>query len=75
MRNRNNKLKLLIVVLILFLCPFFVKLKDTFGIYRTTLPTTVNLSVLDPNQNYIVRVEKMMEQVLIQMNIEHIIKI
>ncbi|MBR3660772.1 MAG: InlB B-repeat-containing protein [Bacilli bacterium] len=58
MRNRNNKLKLLIVVLILFLCPFFVKLKDTFGIYRTTLPTTVNLSVLDPNQNYIVRVEK-----------------
>ena len=56
MRN-NTKLKLLIIVLILFLCPFFVRLKDTFGIYRTTLSTTVNLSVLDPNASYVVRLE------------------
>ena len=56
MRNRKNKL--LIIVLILFLCPFFVKSKDTFGIYRTTLNTPIYLSVLDPNANYVVRVEK-----------------
>ena len=52
MRVKNNKLKLLIIVLILFLCPFFVKISNTFGIYKSNLTTSLSLSVLDPSTNY-----------------------
>ena len=48
MRIRNNKLKLLSIVLILFACSFFVNIKDTFGIYKSSLSTTFNLTVLEP---------------------------
>ena len=53
---KNIKLKLLFVVFILFLYSFFVKLNDSFGLYRKTLNTTVNLSVLDPNASYAITI-------------------
>lgn len=54
MRNKNHKSKLLIIGLILFLCSFLLQAKDTLSIYRETLSTTVNLTVLDPNASYVV---------------------
>ena len=55
--GNNSKLKLLLIVIILFLCPLLFELKGTYGIYRRTLSATINLSVLDPNVNYVVRLE------------------
>ena len=49
LKIKNNKLKFLIVVLVFFLSFFFVKYKDTFGIYRGELNTRIYLTVLDPN--------------------------
>ena len=49
MRIKNSKLKLFVIILILFLCPFFFKIKDTLGIYKSTLSTSINLTVLDPS--------------------------
>ena len=57
MRNKYHKSKLLLIGLILFLCPFLFKAEDTLSIYRETLSTTVNLTVLDPNANYVVTLE------------------
>ena len=52
LKIKNNKLKLLIVVLVFFLSLFFIKYNDTFGIYRNELNTRVYLTVLDPNSTY-----------------------
>ena len=57
MRIKNNKLKLLIIVLILFLCPFLAGIKSTLGIYKSNLNTTINLTVLDPSTNYVVTLD------------------
>ena len=57
MRSKNNRLKLLMIVLVLFLCPLFLKIKDSLAIYRTNLSTTLNLSVLDPLTNYVVTLQ------------------
>ena len=54
MKYKNNKLKLLIIVLILFLCTFFTVNNNTFGIYKSNLSTTINLTVLDPSTNYVI---------------------
>ena len=48
MKNGNKKLKLLILVLILFFVSFFAN-RDSFGIYKSNLSTTINLNVLDPS--------------------------
>lgn len=56
MRKKYLNFKLLFIGIILFLCPFLFKVEDTLGIYRETLSTTVNLTVLDPNSNHVARV-------------------
>ncbi|MBP5204155.1 InlB B-repeat-containing protein [bacterium] len=54
MRIKNNKIKFLIVSLILFICCLFVRTNDTLAIYKSTVSTTVNLTVLDPSTNFVV---------------------
>ena len=49
MKKVSNKLKLLIIILTIFLCPLFSNIKNTLGIYKSVLDTTVNLTILDPN--------------------------
>ena len=54
MKIKNNKLKLLVIVLILFLCSLFINIRNSFGIYKSNLSTPINLTVLDPEANYVV---------------------
>ena len=54
MKINNNKLKLLVIVLILFLCSLFINIRNSFGIYKSNLSTPINLTVLDPEANYVV---------------------
>ena len=49
MKNKNNKLKCLIVLLVFFLSLFFVKYRDTLAIYRGELTARAYLTVLDPS--------------------------
>ena len=51
---RNNKFKLFVVILFLFLSCSFFAVKKSFGIYRDNLNTTVNLSILDPSTTFTV---------------------
>ena len=54
---KNNKLKLLTIVLILFLCSFFVNIKDTLSIYKSALRTTINLTVINYSVDTVAIVE------------------
>ncbi len=54
MRIENNRLKLLTIVLILFLCTSLIIINTTISIYRSRLSTVINLTVLDPESNLIV---------------------
>ena len=49
---KNNKLRLLIVILVFFFSFFFVKYKDSFGIYRSELSSRIYLTVLDSNSTF-----------------------
>ena len=49
---KNKQLKLLIVILIFFLCLFIGKYGISYAIYRDVLNTKVYLSILDPNTTY-----------------------
>ena len=44
---KSNKLKILIIILILLLCSFFINMKNTLCIYKSTLRTTINLTVFN----------------------------
>ena len=50
---KNNKFKKIILVLLIFLCAFFVNNENekTYGIYREELNTSVYLSILNPALN------------------------
>ena len=52
MRIRSNILKLIILVLILFSCPLLFNIKDSFGIYKSTLSTPISLTVMDPSTSF-----------------------
>ena len=54
MRIENNRLKLLSIVLILFLCTSLIIINTTLAIYRSRLSTVINLTVVDPESNLIV---------------------
>ena len=57
MRIRSNKLKLIIIVLILFLCPLLLRIKNTFGVYKSTLSTPISLTVIDPATSFPITLE------------------
>ena len=48
MESNNNKIKVLFIVLAFFVCSFLIIINNSFSIYKTTLNTTFNLTVLDP---------------------------
>lgn len=52
MRIKGNKLKLIIIVLILFSCPLLFKIKNTLGVYKSTLSTPISLTVIDPATSF-----------------------
>ena len=54
MKIKNKKLKLLVIVLILFLCSLFINIRNSFGIYKSNLSTPINLTVLDFLANYVI---------------------
>ena len=54
MKIKNKKIKLLVIVLILFLCSLFINIRNSFGIYKSNLSTPINLTVLDPLANYVI---------------------
>ena len=46
---KNKKLKILILIFVLFMSLFFVKNENSYAIYREDLNTQVSLSIIDPS--------------------------
>ena len=51
MKKNNNFIKIIVLLFLFFSCSFF-SIKESYGIYRNTMNTTIHLSVLDPNTSY-----------------------
>ena len=52
MKKSIRIIKLAIIILLFVLSCSLIKYKTTYGVYRQTLRTTINLTVLDPNTLY-----------------------